>query len=207
MRFKLSIIFISSILLIGAGDAPSVKEKGDAEAGKQLVSACSACHGADGNSLAGIWPSLAGQNYKYLLKQLRLVKSGDREIIEMVGQLDNLSDQDLKDISAFYSIQNNTIGQVEKDKLELGRKLYYSGNLDKGVPACTACHSPRGLGNAPAAYPLLSGQQPDYVSKTLKDYRSGERSNEDPSKIMIAIAYKLDDNEIEALSSFVHGLH
>ena len=207
MRFKLSIIFISSILLIGAGDAPSVKEKGDAEAGKQLVSACSACHGADGNSLAGIWPSLAGQNYKYLLKQLRLIKSGDREIVEMIGQLDNLSDQDLKDISAFYSVQNNTIGQVEKDKLELGRKLYYSGNLDKGVPACSACHSPRGLGNAPAAYPLLSGQQPDYVSKALKDYRSGERSNEDPSKIMIAIAYKLDDNEIEALSSFVHGLH
>jgi len=207
MRFKLSIIFISSILLTGAGDAPSVKEKGDAATGKQLVSVCSACHGADGNSLAGIWPSLAGQNYKYLLKQLRLVKSGGREIVEMIGQLDNLSDQDLKDISAFYSVQNNVIGQVEKDKLELGRKLYYSGNLEKGVPACTACHSPRGLGNAPAAYPLLSGQQPDYVTKALKDYRSGERSNEDPSKIMIAIAYKLDDNEIEALSSFVHGLH
>ena len=176
-------------------------------AGKELVSVCSACHGADGNSLAGIWPSLAGQNYKYLLKQLRLIKSGDREIIEMIGQLDNLSDQDLKDISAFYSVQNNLIGQVEKDKLELGRKLYYSGNLEKGVPACTACHSPRGLGNAPAAYPLLSGQQPDYVAKSLKDYRSGERLNEDPSKIMIDIAYKLDDNEIEALSSFVHGLH
>ena len=196
MRFKLSIIFISSILLIGAGDAPSVKKKGDAEAGKDLVSACSACHGADGNSLAGIWPSLAGQNYKYLLKQLRLIKSSDREIIEMIGQLDNLSDQDLKDIAAFYSVQNNTIGQVEKDKLELGRKLYYSGNLEKGVPACTACHSPRGLGNAPAAYPLLSGQQPDYVAKALKDYRSGERLNEDPSKIMIEIAYKLDDNEL-----------
>jgi len=207
MRFKLSIIFISSILLVGAGDAPSVKEKGDAETGKELVSACSACHGADGNSLAGIWPSLAGQNYKYLLNQLRLVKSGDREIIEMIGQLDNLSDQDLKDISAFYSVQSNVIGQVEEDKLELGRKLYYSGNLEKGVPACTACHSPRGLGNAPAAYPLLSGQQPDYVTKALKDYRSGERLNEDPSKIMIDIAYKLDDNEIEALSSFVHGLH
>ena len=207
MRFKLSIIFISSILLVGAGDAPSVKEKGDPETGRDLVSACSACHGADGNSLAGIWPSLAGQNYKYLLNQLRLVKSGDREIIEMIGQLDNLSDQDLKDISAFYSVQSNVIGQVEEDKLELGRKLYYSGNLEKGVPACTACHSPRGLGNAPAAYPLLSGQQPDYVTKALKDYRSGKRLNEDPSKIMIDIAYKLDDNEIEALSSFVHGLH
>ena len=192
---------------MGTGDAPTINEKGDPESGKQLVATCAACHGADGNSLAGIWPSLAGQNYKYLLKQLRLIKSGEREIVEMIGQLDNLSDQDLKDISSFYSSQNNRIGQVEKDKLELGRKLYYSGNLDKGVPACTACHSPRGLGNAPAAYPLLSGQQPDYVAKALRDYRSGERQNEDPSKIMVAIAYKLDDNEIEALSSFVHGLH
>ena len=146
-------------------------------------------------------------DYKYLLKQLRLVKSGDRAIDQMIGQLDNLSDQDLKDISAFYSIQNNTIGQVEEGKLELGKKLYYSGNLEKGIPACTACHSPKGLGNAPAAYPLLSGQQPDYVEKALKDYRSGERSNDDPSKIMIAIAYKLDDEEIEALSSFIYGLH
>ena len=151
--------------------------------------------------------SIAGQNYKYLLKQLRLVKSGDRAIDQMIGQLDNLSDQNLKDIAAFYSAQNNTIGQVEEDKLELGKKLYYAGNLEKGVPACTACHSPRGLGNASAAYPLLSGQQPDYIEKALKDYRSGERSNDDPSKIMIAIAYKLDDIEIEALSSFVYGLH
>tara|TARA_B100001173_G_C15734448_1_gene440006 strand:+ start:30 stop:653 length:624 start_codon:yes stop_codon:yes gene_type:complete len=207
MRFKLSAIFISSIFLIAAGDASSVQEKGDPEKGKNMVSACAACHGADGNSLAGLWPSIAGQNYKYLLKQLRLVKSGDRAIDQMIGQLDNLSDQDLKDISAFYSIQNNTIGQVEEGKLELGKKLYYSGNLEKGIPACTACHSPKGLGNAPAAYPLLSGQQPDYVEKALKDYRSGERSNDDPSKIMMAIAYKLDDEEIEALSSFVYGLH
>ena len=194
-------------MLIGAGDAPLVKEKGDPVKGEQLVAACAACHGADGNSLAGLWPSIAGQNYKYLLKQLRLVKSGDRAIDQMIGQLDNLSDQNLKDIAAFYSAQNNTIGQVEEDKLELGKKLYYAGNLEKGVPACSACHSPRGLGNAPAAYPLLSGQQPDYVAKALKDYRSGERINEEPSKIMAAIAYKLDDNEIDALSSFVHGLY
>ena len=85
--------------------------------------------------------------------------------------------------------------------------LTYAGNLEKGVPACSACHSPRGLGNGPAAYPLLSGQQPDYVAKALKDYRSGERVNEDPSKIMASIAYKLDDVEIDALSSFVHGLY
>ena len=198
MKLKNLIILTAAIFVLGAGDPNSGKDK---------VAVCSACHGADGNSVVGLWPSLAGQNEKYLVKQLRLVKSGDRVIDSMVGLLDNLEDSDLEDIAAFYASQKNKVGQAAESKIELGRKLYYAGNLEKGIPACSACHSPRGLGNGPAAYPLLSGQQPDYVTKALKDYRSGERVNEDPSKIMAAIAYKLDDVEIDALSSFVHGLY
>ena len=198
MKLKNLIILTSITFFLGAGNPDSGKEK---------VAVCSACHGADGNSVVGLWPSLAGQNEKYLVKQLRLVKSGDRVIDSMVGILDNLQDSDLQDIAAFYASQRNKVGQADESKVELGRKLYYAGNLEKGIPACSACHSPRGLGNGPAAYPLLSGQQPDYVAKALKDYRAGERVNEDPSKIMAAIAYKLDDVEIDALSSFVHGLY
>ena len=198
MKLKNLIILTSVFLFLGAGNP---------DKGQDKVAVCSACHGSDGNSVVGLWPSLAGQNEKYLTKQLRLVKSGDRVIASMTGLLDNLEDSDLEDIAAYYASQKNTVGQTDESKVELGRKLYYAGNLEKGVPACSACHSPRGLGNAPAAYPLLSGQQPEYVAKALKDYRSGARVNEDPSKIMAAIAYKLDDEEIEALSSFVHGLY
>ena len=198
MKLKNLIILTSIFLFLGAGNP---------DKGQDKVAVCSACHGSDGNSVVGLWPSLAGQNEKYLTKQLRLVKSGDRVIASMTGLLDNLEDSDLEDIAAYYASQKNTVGQTDESKVELGRKLYYAGNLKKGVPACSACHSPRGLGNAPAAYPLLSGQQPEYVAKALKDYRSGARVNEDPSKIMAAIAYKLDDEEIEALSSFVHGLY
>jgi len=198
MKLKNLIILTSVFLFLGAGNP---------DKGQDKVAVCSACHGSDGNSVVGLWPSLAGQNEKYLTKQLRLVKSGDRVIASMTGLLDNLEDSDLEDIAAYYASQKNTVGQTDESKVELGRKLYYAGNLEKGVPACSACHSPRGLGNAPAAYPLLSGQQPEYVAKALKDYRSGARVNEDPSKIMVAIAYKLDDEEIEALSSFVHGLY
>jgi cytochrome c553 len=198
MRLTNLIITNAAILLLGAGDP---------NAGQDKVAVCAGCHGLDGNSLVGIWPSLAGQNQNYLLKQLRLVKTGEREIASMIGLLDNLDDSDLQDIAAFYESNVNTVGTVDEDKVELGRKLYYAGNLEKGVPACSACHSPKGLGNGPAAYPLLSGQQPEYVAKALKDYRSGARINQDPSKIMTAIAYKLDDDEIDALSSFVHGLY
>tara|TARA_Y100001970_G_scaffold281990_1_gene393923 strand:+ start:2549 stop:3145 length:597 start_codon:yes stop_codon:yes gene_type:complete len=198
MQLKQIILFSSFLFLLGSGDA---------ESGKDKTQSCIACHGQDGNSIVGLWPSLAGQNSKYLYKQLLLIKTGSRQVDSMLGILDSLSDQDLKDIAEYYSSQKNTIGAVAKTQLDLGKKLYYSGNLEKGIPACSACHSPRGLGNSQAAYPLLSGQQPDYVAKALKDYRSGARDNEDPSKIMVAIAYKLDDKEIEALSSFVHGLH
>ena len=198
MKLKNLIILTSIFLFLGAGNP---------DKGQDKVAVCSACHGSDGNSVVGLWQSLAGQNEKYLTKQLRLVKSGGRVIASMTGLLDNLEDSDLEDIAAYYASQKNTVGQTDESKVELGRKLYYAGNLEKGVPACSACHSPRGLGNAPAAYPLLSGQQPEYVAKALKDYRSGARVNEDPSKIMVAIAYKLDDEEIEALSSFVHGLY
>ena len=198
MKLKNLIILTSIFLFLGAGNP---------DKGQDKVAVCSACHGSDGNTVVCLWPSLDGQNEKYLTKQLRLVKSGDRVIASMTGLLDNLEDSDLEDIAAYYASQKNTVGQTDESKVELGRKLYYAGNLEKGVPACSACHSPRGLGNAPAAYPLLSGQQPEYVAKALKDYRSGARVNEDPSKIMAAIAYKLDDEEIEALSSFVHGLY
>ena len=198
MKLRLLIILAASLVTIGAGNADSGKDK---------VATCVACHGQDGNSMVGLWPSLAGQNTNYLVRQLQHIKSGKRSIAVMAGLLDNFSKEDLDDIAAFYASKNNTIGQVAADKVELGRKLYYSGSLEKGIPACTACHSPKGKGNAPAGYPLLSGQQADYVTKSLKNYRSGERNNDESSQMMMAIAYKLDDVEIDALSSFINGLH
>ena len=198
MKLRLLIILAASLVTIGAGNADSGKDK---------VATCVACHGQDGNSMVGLWPSLAGQNSNYLVRQLQHIKSGKRSIAVMVGLLDNFSKEDLDDIAAFYASKNNAIGQVAADKVELGRKLYYSGSLEKGIPACTACHSPKGKGNAPAGYPLLSGQQADYVTKSLKNYRSGERNNDESSQMMMAIAYKLDDVEIDALSSFINGLH
>jgi len=198
MKLRLLIILAASLVTIGAGNADS---------GKNKVATCAACHGQDGNSMVGLWPSLAGQNTNYLVRQLQHIKSGKGSIDVMVGLLDNFSKEDLEDIAAFYASKKNTIGQVDADKVELGRKLYYSGSLEKGIPACTACHSPKGNGNAPAGYPLLSGQQAEYIAKSLKNYRSGERDNDESSQMMMAIAYKLDDVEIEALSSFINGLH
>ena len=194
---KLTIPFFA-ILLLGLGNIQSGKEKAET---------CVACHGEDGNSVVGLWPSLAGQNTNYLKKQLSLIQSGERPILEMKGQLDGYDDQDLEDMAAYYASKKNKIGEASADLVEQGFKLYYAGSLEKGIPACTACHSPRGRGNSPAGYPLLSGQKTEYISKTLKDYRVGDRQDSEQSEIMVSIAYKLDDKEIEALASFINGLY
>lgn len=207
MKLRVLLILASYLLLTGSSEPMPEVQGGDAESGKSKVSACAACHGADGNSMVGMWPSLAGQNSNYLFKQLKLVQNGDRVIAQMMGVLDNFDDKDLRDIAAYYSNQKNSIGQTQEDLVELGRKLYYSGNLEKGVPSCSACHSPKGKGNGPAGYPLLSGQQSEYIETALKNYRSGERNTGEASQMMMAIAYKLDDSEIKALSSFINGLH
>jgi len=193
----LILIFLSSIL-IGAGDPLKGADK---------VQTCSACHGVDGNSQVGLWPSLAGQNEKYLLRQLRNMKSGERPVIEMAGLLDNFDEQDLSDMASYYAIKKNAIGQVSKDLAEIGSKLYYSGNLAKGIPACTACHSPTGMGNISAGYPLLSGQKSEYLEKTLKEYRTGTRGGGDQALIMQSVASKLNDVEIEALANFMQALY
>ena len=198
MKLRNFIVLGFAILLLGVGNP---------ELGKQKANTCIACHGEDGNSQVGLWPSLAGQNFKYLKKQLLLMKSGERLILEMEGQLDRFNNQDLEDIAEYYSREENKIGQVSADLVDRGSKLYYAGSLEKGIPACTACHSPKGKGNSPAGYPLLSGQNPEYITKTLKEYRTGERQYSEESAIMVSIAYKLDNKEIEALASFINGLY
>jgi cytochrome c553 len=90
--------------------------------------------------------------------------------------------------------------------VELAESLYRGGNRAIDVPACAACHSPTGKGNAPAGYPALSGQHPEYTLQQLKDFRAGVRAN-DSNSMMRTIVERLTDKEIEALASYVSGLH
>ena len=180
---------------------------GDAAAGQGKVAMCGACHGADGNSAAPNFPKLAGQGERYLLKQLNDVKSGNRVIVEMTGLLDNLSEQDLADIAAYYASQNMSVGAADPKLVAQGEALFRGGKLDEGMPACTGCHSPDGAGIDTAGFPQLGGQHAAYVAKQLTDFREGNRTNDGDSQIMRGIAAKLSNKDIEALSSYVQGLH
>ncbi len=163
---------------------------GDADKGQSQTAVCGACHGQDGNSPAAAFPKLAGQNQRYLLKQLQDIKSGLRPVVQMTGQLDAMSDQDMQNIAAFYESQSITIGQANPDLVELGERIYRAGIMDKGVAACSSCHSPTGQGNGPAGFPSLGGQHADYIAAQLKAFRLGAdqpekgRVNDGESRMM-----------------------
>jgi cytochrome c553 len=184
----------------------------DASAGKDQSAVCSACHGADGNSAVPTFPKLAGQGERYLLKQLKDIRDGARPVPTMVGQLDGKSDDDLANLAAFYASQPATGGQTNPELLALGEKVYRAGIAERQVAACTACHSPRGKGNAPAGYPALGGQHAEYIATQLKMYRKGYedetgRTNDGDTKIMRTTAFGLSDKEIEAVASYISGLN
>ena len=209
----------SAALLLGLTMAGQVAmAAGDAAAGEAKVAVCAACHGADGNSPAPNFPKLAGLGQPYLLKQLKDIKAGTRPVVEMTGMLDNLSDQDLADIAAFYDSKTIQLAGakplrikvnsgIEVDGLALGEKVYRAGNPEVGAPACTGCHSPRGQGNEPAAYPRLGGQHATYIEKQLRAFRAGERVNDGDQQIMRQVAQYLTDAEIASLANYIAGLN
>jgi cytochrome c553 len=211
--FKTALITLGLIAM-----AQGAVAAGDAAAGEANSTACAACHGSDGNSLAANFPKLAGLGEKYLAKQMQDIKAGTRPIAEMTGQLDNLSDQDIDDLAAFYAskpiqlsgakemmVQMNT--GVEVDAIALGMKIFRAGNMETKVPSCTGCHSPTGQGNSPAGYPLLGGQHAAYIEKQLKDFRAGNRTNDGDTKIMRDVAAHMSDAEITAVANYISGLH
>ncbi len=183
----------------------------DVAAGKNNSGVCSACHGADGNSLSSSFPKLAGQGEAYLIKQMKDIRDGARPVPTMAGQLDNMSDEDLADLAAYYSSQTKTGGKTNPDLLALGQKVYRGGVAERKVAACSACHSPTGKGNAPGGFPSLAGQHADYIAAQLKMYRKGYeyesgRTNDGDIKVMQTIAFGLSDKEIEAVASYIAGL-
>ncbi|AVO52986.1 cytochrome c [Ectopseudomonas mendocina] len=194
-------------LLLTLGLTGVAQAAGDAEAGQGKVAVCGACHGADGNSPAPNFPKLAGQGERYLLKQLHDIKSGNRQVVEMTGMLDNLSEQDMADIAAYFSSQKMSVGAADPKLVEHGEALFRGGKLEEGMPACIGCHSPDGAGLAAAGFPHLGGQHAQYVAKQLTDFREGNRTNDGDAMIMRAIAAKLSNKDIEAVSSFIQGLH
>ncbi len=201
----LAFMVCSSVTAYAGENAETVTEA-DITAGKRLTTSCVACHGEEGNSLVSAFPNIAGQTKQYLFKQMLEIQNGARSAPVMLGMLDNFSETDLKNISAYYASQKPTSGAADADLVELGESIYRFGITRKSIAACAACHSPTGSGNGPAGFPALAGQWPDYIIAQLKAFRAGDRHNDGEAEMMRTTAEDLNDREIEAVASYLYGL-
>ena len=180
---------------------------GDAAAGKAKSAACGGCHGFDGNSPVAAYPKLAGQNETYIVNQIKAFKANtDRQNAIMLGMAAGLSDEDTADIGAYFQAQSvKDAAPFDADKAAAGRELYKGGDMQKGVPACQACHGPTGAGTAGIGYPQLGGQYVEYTLAQLKAFKDGTRKNDD-KMLMRSIVDKLSDDEMDAVANYIASL-
>jgi len=207
MKIKFAVLAAMPLLLATVAGAESLVE-GSYDAGEARSVVCGACHGPKGNSVNSAWPSIAGQHATYIVRQLQAFKTAGRTDALMTGQAMMLSDEDMANLAVYYEAQAGAARSVlDPATVAKGQALYRGGNKENGVAACIACHGPSGKGNPAASYPAIGGQYAQYTAKQLRDYASGTRETDAPTKIMRDIAARLSKEEIQAVASFMQGLH
>jgi cytochrome c553 len=177
---------------------------GDPVAGKEKSQLCQGCHGEEGISIEGLIPKLAGQYGKYIAKELRNYQAGTRSHQIMNAMAATISDDDLADIAAYFASRPKMKGAGSNN--ELGKKLFVRGDISRTIVACINCHGVNGKGLTPntSMFPVIGGQQKDYIRRQLVNFRKGDRTNS-PNGIMNRITQKLTDDELEALADYVSG--
>lgn len=186
---------VAALLLLAACVRPAPAQ--DVEAGRAKAKACAACHGEDGNAVAGEFPNLAGQTWRYLYVQLRDFKEGRRSNPVMAPLVAALSREDMIDIANYFAAQKLKPGTfaVDEAKARLGK-----AKADETL--CTMCHLGGLLGQN--EIPRVAGQNYAYVVAQLKAFRERTRTND--AGTMTSVARTLNDADIENLGHYVAGL-
>lgn len=181
-----ALVLLSAVPFAG-GDAFA---EGNPEAGARLAYTCLGCHGIEGyrNAYPSYRvPKLGGQKRGYVEAALEAYRAGNRPHPTMQAQGNDLSDQDILDLAAFFEGAETATDDVTNDEL---------GDLDAAQP-CLACHGAPAQDVVPTP-PTLSGQYRDYLVHALTQYKDGERGG----TVMSAFAAGLGAEDIERIARF-----
>ena len=133
------------------------------EEGKKLAEACSKCHGEGGNSKTPGTPSLAGQQPHYLVVAIQEYHQGERKTTSMKSLINSANKSDVEKLALYFASQTPA-----------ERAAPSFGNPAAGEPlsaVCGGCHGAHGI-SADGSTPSLAGQDPQYLLKAIKAYRT-----------------------------------
>ena len=184
-------------------------KKGDLNKGKELAESCKSCHGdkgqgikeetRDGETLPAI-PALAGQLATYTYKQLRDYFNGSRSHIQMTGIAKGLSEQDAAALAVWFSSLPKQENKSSSQNFARAEKMVEQGDGKRILPPCFVCHGGKGQGEK-QDIPALAGQQADYFTRTMLQFKNGERHNDIYSRMRL-IAQQLSAEEIKELAQY-----
>ncbi len=193
MNFRAAItaLFVLAAASVGA-------QAQDIEAGKKKAEACVACHGPGGNSVAGAFPTLAGQTARYIYLQLRDYKEGRRKNPMMSPIAAGLEKQDMHDLAAYFASQKQarTAFKAEPERVKAG-----AAKAEESL--CSMCHLGGMAGQNEV--PRLAGQHPEYIITQLKNFKARERTNDAGN--MTSLAQTLSEEDITNLAHWIHALY
>jgi cytochrome c553 len=186
------------ILLAALLAMPLAAPAQDAEAGKKKAETCAPCHGADGNSIAALFPILAGQAQRYIYLQLRDFKEGRRKNPLMSPMAANLSKQDMNDLAAWFASQKakSTGFVADLDRAAKGKAV-------ADAALCPMCHL--GGFSGQNEVPRVAGQYQEYILAQLRAFKARERTNDAGN--MTAVLRSLSDDDLLNLSHYAASLN
>ena len=179
-----------SLALYFASQAPAARGAppfGDPAAGEPLSAVCGGCHGPHGVSIDTATPILAGQDARYLVGAIKAYRT-TRQRETMRAYVQGLSERDIENIAAFYSVQKSR-------PAEKGQTL-----VQELTDKCNRCHG-ADADNPSAPIPRIGGQDRDYLVMALRAYRDDRRE----STTMHKMSLPYGDAVIDAIASYYAG--
>ena len=162
---------------------------------KGKIQICVSCHGEQGATIMPVYPILAGQNFYYTYVQLKDLKSGYRKNEIMAAMVQDLSKDEMKLLAGHFSEQ---AWPETKHKSDAGKTDIAKMAIDAGQ--CVQCH--RGGFEGESRNPRLSGQNYEYLKKTMLDFKNKVRTN---SAAKSSLFVTFSDEEIDALADYLAG--
>jgi cytochrome c553 len=167
--------------------------------GATLALRCTMCHGERGMSEANS-PNLAGQYPVVIYKQLLDFQSGARVNAVMSPMVTSLSDEDMRDLAAYYSNLPRPGAQREVSA-SLAPGIVVHGAPMRNIAPCAACHG--GIDNKPGSA-WLYGLPAAYTKAQMRAFADGTRRN-DIDGVMRNVARNMTPEEIDAAAVYYAG--
>lgn len=206
--------FLTTVFAVSVATAAAMSSaqeiKGDAKAGESKVAMCIGCHGIKGYQASfpevHKVPMISGQSAKYIVSALSAYRAAERKHPTMRGIADSLTDQDMADVAAYYSVNGAVEGAPAipaKPSREPSAKV--AELLTKGN--CISCHGDNFSKPIDPAYPKIAGQHADYLFVALKSYKvAGNAQVGRSNGVMAGVAKPFSNAELKLMANYLSTL-